>query len=454
MTRKCIHENCKTKPNFNYLDKKTGLYCKKHANKDMVNVVSKKCNEKDCNKQQPIFNYINEKVGLFCKEHVKTGMVNVKNKKCNEEKCNTIPTFNYVGEKVGIYCQEHAKKDMINIKSKHCNEENCKTCPSFNYIGEKIGLYCKEHAKVGMVCIKGKRCEQENCKTLPSFNYKGEKTGLYCKEHAKAGMVDIKNKKCEQKNCNTIPNFNYTDEKTALFCKEHAKPGMVDVNSKYCLYENCKIRPSFNYINEKTALFCKEHSKIGMVDVKSKRCLECNDTQVYNKIYKGYCTRCFLYKFPNEKVSRNYKVKENHMTDFIKENFKQEHIIFDKQVDGGCSKRRPDLYIDKGTHVIIGECDENRHENTSCENKRMMELFQDFGNRPLVFIRFNPDAYINEHGEKILSSFKIHGISGVPIIRNKNEWENRLGLLKETMNYWLNVIPEKEITTEYLFYNF
>ena len=66
-----------------------------------------------------------------------------------------------------------------------------------------------------------------------------------------------------------------------------------------------------------------------------------------NLKYKGYCLRCFIHLFPNEKISRNYKVKENHMTEFIKEEFKNEELVFDKQVNGGCSLRRPDVYIDK-----------------------------------------------------------------------------------------------------------
>ena len=141
------------------------------------------------------------------------------------------------------------------------------------------------------------------------------------------------------------------------------------------------------------------------------------------------------------------------MTDFIKDHFKDQVITFDKMV-GGCSKRRPDVYIDKFTHIVIVECDENQHKETSCENKRTMELFQDFGNRPIVFIRFNPDSYINEKNEKIPSSFKMHKALDVPMIRKQKEWASRLDVLKETINKWLNVIPEKEITNEYLFYDF
>ena len=141
------------------------------------------------------------------------------------------------------------------------------------------------------------------------------------------------------------------------------------------------------------------------------------------------------------------------MTDFINEQFKHEVITFDKQT-GGCSRRRPDVYIDKFTHVVITECDENQHRDTSCENKRMMELFQDFGNRPIVFIRFNPDSYINEENKKVLSSFKMHKKLDVAIIRDLKEWENRLNILKETIQHWLINIPEKEITYEYLFYDY
>jgi hypothetical protein len=71
-----------------------------------------------------------------------------------------------------------------------------------------------------------------------------------------------------------------------------------------------------------------------------------------------------------------------------------------KQIDGGCSKRRPDLLYDMYTHVIIVENDENSHKTYDeiCENKRMMQLFEDLGNRPIVFIRFDCGNYIKNGG--------------------------------------------------------
>ena len=38
------------------------------------------------------------------------------------------------------------------------------------------------------------------------------------------------------------------------------------------------------------------------------------------------------------------------------------------------------------------------YPDCSCENKRIMEISQDLGHRPIVFIRFNPDEY-NKNGK-------------------------------------------------------
>jgi hypothetical protein len=49
-------------------------------------------------------------------------------------------------------------------------------------------------------------------------------------------------------------------------------------------------------------------------------------------------------------------------------------------------------------HAIVIEVDENQHKkyDTSCENKRLMELSQDIFHKPLILICFNPDNYIDK----------------------------------------------------------
>lgn len=163
---------------------------------------------------------------------------------------------------------------------------------------------------------------------------------------------------------------------------------------------------------------------------------------------EGYCLRCFIHAFPDQTISRNYKVKERYVTDYLKEEFATYQIIFDKAV-GGCSKRRPDAYIDLLTHVIIIEVDENQHKNydTTCEIARINELYTDLGDRPIVFIRFNPDKYNNQP-----SCFKYLEKTGVPVIQNVELWQQRLEKLRNTINKHIENIPD-ETTFEYLFYD-
>ena len=181
-------------------------------------------------------------------------------------------------------------------------------------------------------------------------------------------------------------------------------------------------------------------------------------TLVKNK-YNGYCTRCFIHLFPDQPVCRNYKTKESATAQFITNNFPNFTWNLDKKVEDGCSKKRPDLMCDLGYQVIIVEVDENQHADydCSCENKRIMQLSQDMGHRPIIFIRFNPDTYINSNGDKITSCWGITPKTGILKIKNNknDEWDERLTVLKETIEYWTNEDnkTEKIIEVIQLFYN-
>ena len=190
-----------------------------------------------------------------------------------------------------------------------------------------------------------------------------------------------------------------------------------------------------------------------MIDVYNHKCKtkECYTFFTENK-YKDYCVRCFIHTFPDEKVSKNYMIKENNVKEFLEEYFKDQNIIHNKPIAGGCSKKRPDFFIDLLTHCIIIEVDEDQHPYYTCENKRMMLLFTDLGDRPIIFIRFNPDGY-TINGIKYPSCFSYHKALGVPIIKHKKNWNERLNLLKETIIKHIMNIPEKEVTIESLFFN-
>ncbi len=75
----------------------------------------------------------------------------------------------------------------------------------------------------------------------------------------------------------------------------------------------------------------------------------------------------------------------------------------DKVPEGACSKYRPDFVIDCGRSLIILEVDENQHQSYACECEisRMIQLHNDFGGIPLIFIRYNPDSYKDASGKRI-----------------------------------------------------
>ena len=270
-----------------------------------------------------------------------------------------------------------------------------------------------------MVNVKDKTCKEPGCKTLPCYNYEGEKKGLYCATHKKEGMVDITHKTCKVHGCNTRPNYNYEGEKKGMYCTTHKKDGMVDITHKTCKSEWCNTRPNYKY--------------------------------------EGYCLYCYMNLFPDKPIVRNYKTKEHSVVEFVKSRFPNEDWIADKIVSGGCSRRRPDLLLDMGDKCVIIEVDENQHldYDCSCENKRIMEISRDLAHRPIIFIRFNPDAYFKAT-KKISSCWCVNG-NGICCVKKskKKEWDTRLIQLEETIKYWINPknSPNKIVETIQLYYD-
>ena len=84
-----------------------------------------------------------------------------------------------------------------------------------------------------------------------------------------------------------------------------------------------------------------------------------------------------------------------------------------------------------------------------------MELSQDLGHRPIIFIRFNPDDYVNINNDKVRSCWSITKITGIVKIEYKKEWNNRLECLKDQINYWAKPENKTDKTLEIiqLFYN-
>jgi Holliday junction resolvasome RuvABC endonuclease subunit len=82
-----------------------------------------------------------------------------------------------------------------------------------------------------------------------------------------------------------------------------------------------------------------------------------------------------------------------------------------------------------------------------------MEISQDLNHRPIIFIRFNPDSYINNEGLLIKSCWRLNKLGIMTIIKNKKiEWNERIDTLNKQIQYWIDNQTEKTIEIIELFY--
>ena len=441
--------DCPKRASFNVEGETSGIYCTKHKKDKMIDVTERReCLE--C-KTRPNFNLDGETIALYCMRHKKENMVDIVNKKCL--KCKKQPHFNFEGNKYAIYCSEHKEPNMMDVVNKTCLNENCKTQPVFNFANQNTGLYCSEHKLENMMDVVNRKCLE--CNVSPCFNFITEKTGIYCATHKKEDMVDVEHKKCLE--CDKRPSFNYKSETVGIYCFTHKKDSMVDIEHKKCL--ECDTRPSFNYKGEQTALFCTEHKKNEMVDLNHVQCKTplCS-TSARNPKYKNYCMRCFMYTFPDQPMVKNYKTKEKSMKDFLFTTFPTFTWIWDKTIQDGCSKRRPDFLCDLGTFILIIEIDENQHTDydSTCEIARINNLVEDLNFRQIILIRFNPDDYINRNGEKMKTPWSTGKNSIVKIApKNKNQWQQRLETLRQEIDNAIQstVNDTNIIEIKHLFYD-
>lgn len=402
------------------------------------------CSNDDCH-SRGFYNFLGITDEVYCGVHRKDGMINIKSKKCKSFGCIKLPSFNFEGLKPE-YCYEHKEENMILVKNIKCVINDCIKRANYKNFGESKPTHCFQHKNENMVIHKKhKGCIINNCGKHTIYNFEGLPP-RFCKIHKEEEMIDVLNNKCEAANCKIQKSYNYKGL-PKKFCFTHKLPGMVDVKNSCCEFEDCDKQPSYNFENCNTLKFCHEHRLNGMVDIRNRKnkCFtELCDIIVRSKDkYKGYCVRCFIHLFPDEPVTRNYKTKESAVVQYIFSEFPIEKYswVSDKKILDGCSKKRPDLLLDLGYQVIIIEVDENQHTNydCSCENKRLMELSQDVGHRPIIFIRFNPDDYNDINGKTVISCWGLNknGISSVKKSKAK-EWQERLLNLKSQIEYWIN----------------
>jgi hypothetical protein len=384
---------CGTRPSFGLKNDIKPTCCKECKTDNMINIVSFLCS---CGKQ-PIFGLESDEKPTCCKDCKTLEMIDIKNNKCICGKAR--PSFGLITDDKPTYCKECKTEEMIDIANKKCI---CgKSQPNFGLENDKTPTCCKECKTPEMIDITSKKCI---CgKATPYFGLETDKTPTCCKECKSLEMIDIKNKKCI---CGKSigPCFGLEFDTTATCCSFCKTTEMIDLVHQKCICG--KSQPIYGLENDKIATCCTKCKTDEMIDLKHEMCksnyleegktFECNTRG--NKKYKGYCTRCYSYHFPNDPLTFQIrcKTKEQAVRDYINENFKGfQHDI--PLWIGGCDcthKRRIDHRKLIGNTLLCIETDENQHKGYDKEDEetRYNDLMMIHGGK-LIFIRFNPDKY-------------------------------------------------------------
>jgi hypothetical protein len=320
----------------------------------------------------------------------------------------------------------------------------CKNCSNNGYYFDKenpVEKFCRSHKTDKM--LDTRHCEHKRQKSK-------------CKECGGASICEHKRQKSRCKDCGGSDICEHNRQKAT--CKDCGGSGICVHGHQKSKCKDCGGSGICVHGHQKSK--CKDcggsdicvHGRQKaqcVICTPSCACVNCRYTFVTKRTrFHPYCFNCYCVLNPDIEIPRKYKIKECHLRDALRGAFPTVVMRFDKVVDGGCSRKRPDVLIDDGFPIII-ECDENRHSSYSCENKRTMELFKDLGSRPLRIIRFNPDGYKDENGVRHSSCF-VQKKNGLSII--KKEWEYRISILSEILRDQLIKTPEKEVDIIHLFY--
>ena len=470
----------KSTPRFALKDERASS-CAQCKTKDMVNICDRRC---ECKKHLPTYGFPTETRPEFCSECKKDGMINLKdkNKKCVCGK--VIPSFGYPTDKKPSCCKQCKKDDMISLLNAKCP---CGKSAAFGFKGDATPSYCLSCKKDGMENIVTKKCK---CgKAIPVFGKKTDKRATCCMACKSEGMINIGNRKCKcgkaqptqgfktdtgatccvsckepgmsnisDKKCKcgkTVPVFGLKGDKRATCCVSCKTKEMVNIKAKMC---TCgKSQPRFGFKGDTRATCCVQCKKDGMTDIVSPKCkglvnfqgkaMECPFDHRAKQKYSMYCTKCFEQNFPDDPRTCMIRARshENAVRDFLAANYEDPSFIHNTSLWTGqaeCTcRRRIDFRALIGNTLLCIEVDENQHAYRDAEDEelRYNDLMMLHGGK-FVFIRFNPDLYIDEEG-----------------LRKNPTMESRLLVLKDAIDEQIERIEEEDneelVEILYLFYD-
>lgn len=186
----------------------------------------------------------------------------------------------------------------------------------------------------------------------------------------------------------------------------------------------------------------------------------CNDCPAVNTTrFQDLCAICYAIKSPMVKLSRKYNLKENRVLNVINAGLPLlmpgvdfSGATFDKTVNGGRDKPRPDFYLRCGGHNMVVEVDEDQHTGYRDEEERINTIVAEGGRKPTWVIRINPDSF-KKGRVPVKSCFEGYkDENGQLVIRDMNEWIRRMYVLLQVMKKAVLCAPDQPVKEVKLYY--
>ena len=230
----CKIEGCPTKPSFAKPGFKASR-CAAHAQRGMVDVVSKRCDAPGCT-TRPVYSpaVVGERA-TKCAAHAPPLWRDVKHRKCDSPApnlCDRIPNFGFPGAGARR-CAGHMEQGMVNVVSPRCDAPGCTKIPSFGPAVGDRATKCATHAPPHWRDVVNRKCDSPApnlCDKHPSFGFPGA-GARRCFGHAEQGMVDVRSKQCAAPGCGKHPTYGPPGG-PRKYCAGHAGPGDVNLASK------------------------------------------------------------------------------------------------------------------------------------------------------------------------------------------------------------------------------
>ena len=414
-SRKCDYENCEIQPVFGPPNG-SAHRCWKHKLDGYRNLYMIRCSECDT---MATFG-VNYGEPFRCFAHKTLEMFDVHSTKC--QLCDKQPSFGIRGSSAD-HCYDHKTPEEVNVRCNLCESTGCQKQPGYAPEGNKP-IRCYDHKIDLDINIYNKLCKFDKCDGRAIYGLiRG--VAKWCSQHKSADMVKLA-KSC--KLCDKEPFYGLVNGEKE-YCADHKQPDCV-VIYKRCVADSCTKRRTFGLPGE-LKIHCKNHAKRGETDKKFPKCQVCGiSIAKYSSISDTIPQRCESDKLPTDVniVDRTCALcglidtipwNQSQCTDcllfpfvsiskelVIKNLFDKNGINYvsnNKPVDINCSAKRPDFHIDMDYFQLIVEVDEHQHRSypKECEIIRMMQIQQDLGSERVIFIRYNPDDYIDHMGNKV-----------------------------------------------------